>query len=593
MSQSDVRRLSTRLISRFLDRIQKNRNAGYTAVVEQVSRLQHLKKFTYLRQLRTWLTGQTKSLSIAALFALCIAPTFISYQPYTYTWDDAYYLQQSIKVSQILWSGSLHGLRWTSSGSIFVHPPAMMLLGLPWGPLASWDAAGKCFITLAALISLLTALCLYLLLRIGVKPLFLLLAAACVGGSLGPYPHAGEIHNLATSFMADSLLAWTALAALLLIPCEARTPCPLIRGAVLRGIIWGSILSFGLMTKLSFGYFTVLIAAFLFLIHFNRNGYRSTVAALIGFAFSSAPAALYLLLYGRIPLSHAIASSSGTLRYLDYVPMLQFFSDTIRDSPGLLFSFTLTAAALIYLLIARRSVKLWPDFAALSILIGFGIVALKSPTLRAYTGIRFEFPTIVALPFLTAILLSGKRYSAPRPAAALAAGLAFCGLLTGALPMLHRADHESLSKSNAVLAQAAQCNAKHIVLATGTPTLNASLMGLAAAVSSNYSIELGYFPTADVHKILGIATAANDTLPAEEGADRLRESDQVVFQDMDTAFTDGALLRTGSIFYEFTGARLRRVNPRVAEYERYLRQSGYVPVKVDNDVNVYSIQCRG
>jgi hypothetical protein len=116
-------------------------------------------------------------------------------------------------------------------------------------------------------------------------------------------------------------------------------------------------------------------------------------------------------------------------------------------------------------------------------------------------------------------------------------------------------------------------------------------MGLAAAVSSNYSIELGYLPTADVHKILGIATAANDTLPAEEGADRLRESDQVVFQDMDTAFTDGALLRTGSIFYEFTGERLRRVNPRVAEYERYLRQSGYVPVRVDNDVNVYSIQC--
>ena len=167
--------------------------------------------------------------------------------------------------------------------------------------------------------------------------------------------------------------------------------------------------------------------------------------------------------------------------------------------------------------------KLWPDFVALSILIGFGILTLTSPTIRTYAAFRFEFPTIVALPFLTAILLSGKRYSAPRPAAALAASLVFCGLLTGALPMLYRADRESLSKSNAVLAQAAQCNAKYIVLATSTPTLNPSLMGLAAAVSSNYSIELGYFPAGDVHKILGIATAANDTLPAEKGGDSLRE----------------------------------------------------------------------
>ena len=544
------------------------------------------KKCTHLRQLRRWFKGQTKSLSIAGLFALCIAPTSISYQPYTYTWDDAGYLQEFIKVSQILWSGSLHGLRWMISSNI--RPPAMMLLGLPWGPLASWDAAGKCFITLVAVISLLAALCLYLLLRIGVKPFFLVLAAVCVVASLGPYPHAGAIHDSATGFMADSLLAWTALAALLLIPYEARTPCPLIRGAVLRGIIWGSILSLGAMTKLSFLYFTALIAPLLFLVHFNRNGYRSTFAALIGFAFSSAPAALYLLLWGRVALANAMASSFGTISYLYHVPILEFLSDTIRDSPGLLFSCTLTAAALIYLLIGRRPVKLWPDFVALSILIVFGIVVLKSPNRE----IRFEFPVIVALPFLTALLLSGKRYSARRPAAALAAGLVFCSLLTGAVPMLHRADRESLAMSNAILAQAAQCNAKHIILATNSPTLNVSLMALAVAVSSNHSIEVGGLPTADVHKILGIVSANDrDPLPAEKGFDRLRGSDQVVFQNMD-GFSDGVSLRMGSIFYEVTWADLRQLNQRVAEYERYLRQSGYVPVRVDNDLNVYSIQCR-
>jgi hypothetical protein len=542
--------------------------------VEQVSPLQQPKKFTHLWQLRTWFKGRTKPLSIAALFALCIAPTFISYQPYTYTWDDADYLLRSIKVSQILSSGSLHGLRWMISSN--VHPPAMMLLGLPWGPLASWDAAGKCFITLAAVISLLAALCLYLFLRIGVKPLFLVLAAVCVGASLGPYPHAGEIHSLATGFMADSLLAWTTLAALLLIPYEGRTPCPLIRGAVLRGIIWGSILSLGEMTKLSFLYFTGLIAAILFLVHFNRNGYRSTVAALIGFAFSSAPASLYFLLCGRVALAAAMGGSFGTVSYFYHVSLLQFLTDTIRDSPGLLFSFTLTAAALIYLLIGRRSVKFWPDFVALSILIVFGIVVLTSPNRQ----MRYGYPVIVALPFLTATLLSGKRYSAPRQTAALAAGLVFCGLLAGAVPMLHRADRESLAMANAVLAQAVQCNAKHIILATNSPTLNDSLIELAIAVSSNHSIEVGDLPAADMH-----------TLPAEKGFDRLREIDQIVFQNMD-AFSDGVSVRMGSIFRQFTWAFLRPFNQRVAEYERYLRQSGYVPVRVDEDVNVYSIQCR-
>ncbi|MBV8357034.1 MAG: hypothetical protein JO189_03730 [Deltaproteobacteria bacterium] len=554
-----------------------------TAVVERVSRLQHPKESTRPRRLQIWLQGQTKSLLIGALFALCIAPTFISYHPYTYTTDDAGYLQQSIKVSH-LWSGSIQGFGISSD----VHPPVMMLLGLPWGPLASWDAAGKCFISLATLISLLAALCLYLLLRIGIKPLFLVLAAVCVGASLGPYPHAGGIHYVATGFMADNLLAWTALAALLLIPYEARTPCPLMRGAVLRGIIWGSILSLGAMTKLSFLYFTGSIAALLFLVHFNRNGYRSTVAALIGFAFSSAPAALYLLLCGRVAIATAMATSFGTIADLSYVPILQFLNDTIRDAPGLLFSFTLTAGALVYLLIGRRSVKLWPDFVALSILIVFGMIVIKSP----HREIRYELPVIVALAFLIAIFLSGKRHSEPRPVAALTAVLVFCGLVTSAVPMLHRADRESLAKSNAVLAQAAQCNAKHIIVGTDSPTLNVVLMGLAVAVSSNDSVEVGGLPQADEPKILGVPLISNDALPAEKGFDRLLKSDQVVFQNINPLFFQNTHGVPPTFFSkEGINGPFKRA-PRVAEYEQYLRQSGYVPVKVDDDLNVYSIKCR-
>jgi len=122
---------------------------------------------------------KSKWLGIAAIFAFCVAPTFISYRPYVFHhWDDADYLEQSIAVSQAFWSGGVHGaahLRAIHAAVGSIRPPVMALLGLPWGRLTSWDAAGKCSLTLAAFISLLAALCLYLMLRIGVKTLFLTL----------------------------------------------------------------------------------------------------------------------------------------------------------------------------------------------------------------------------------------------------------------------------------------------------------------------------------------------------------------------------------------------------------------------------------
>jgi len=81
------------------------------------------------------------------------------------------------------YSGIISAQRWHVIWDGRTHP-AMTLLGLPWGPLASWDAAGKCFITLAAVISLLAASCLYLLLRVGVKPFFLVAASVFISVKL-------------------------------------------------------------------------------------------------------------------------------------------------------------------------------------------------------------------------------------------------------------------------------------------------------------------------------------------------------------------------------------------------------------------------
>ena len=61
-------------------------------------------------------------------------------------------------------------------------------------------------------------------------------------------------------------------------------------------------------------------------------------------------------------------------------------------------------------------------------------------------------------------------------------------------------------------------------------------------------------------------------VPIEEDFRAISESDQVVFQDRDAM---------GPPF----------TNQRASEYERYIRQSGYVPIRVGDDVSVYSMRC--
>jgi hypothetical protein len=312
----------------------------------------------------------------------------------------------------------------------------------------------------------------------------------------------------------------------------------------------------GVKTKSNFLYFIALIVPVLFLTKLYRDGFRSARAALIACACCSAPAALYLLRWGRPAFSNARASSFGWVSHFYYFPALQFLGYNVRESPGLVLSFVLTAAALIYLVIKRRLMQSWPDFLALLIMIGFSILVLAAPNRQ----IRYAFPAIVALPFLAGILMSGKGRSAPSPSAALAAGLVFCGLLAAGVPTRHRANRQSISRCDAVLAEAVRCNAKRIVLATDSPTLNGALMPLALEFSASGASA----STLAYQAMLGV--------PIEKDFRAMSESDQVVFQDED------------ALSPPFT-------NQRVSEYERYMRESGSVPTRVGDDVSVYSMHC--
>ena len=218
------------------------------------------------------------------------------------------------------------------------------------------------------------------------------------------------------------------------------------------------------------------------------------------------------------------------------------------------------STALTYLVIKGRAILRWPDSLALLTLIGFGIIALAATNRQ----IRLAFPAIVALPFLTAVLMSGEGQPVRGRSAALAAGLVFCGLFLAGLPMRRRASRQSLIRADAVLAEAARRDAKYIVFATDSPTLNQALVELALEVSEPPAL-------VKVGRVSSLAYSAMSGVPIEKDFQALSRADEVVFQDRD------------KLTPPFT-------NLRVAEYERYIRQRGYVPTRVLDDVTAYSMR---
>jgi hypothetical protein len=487
------------------------------------------------------------------VFALCITPTVISYRPYYFAWDDADYLGRSIAVSTAFWSAQRRELR---IAVVSDRPPIMTLLGIPWGPLTSWDAAGKCFVTLAVLTAFFIAACLFLLLRVGLPPPYLMLASVCVLAAIGPYPAGAVAHKDATGFMADSLFAWIAFASILLIPYETATGTASTENGVLHGLLSAVILSAGALTRTNFLYFLGLVVPILFAIRIHRTGKRSAYVALISLAVFSFPAIIYWIRYGIPLLKYAWSSSFGLAAPFYHTSLPHFVIWTLRASPGMLLPIISAIAGVVYLIAKHHEVKWGTNLLPLFIIAGYCTIALASGNRLS----RFLFPGIIALPFLVGLLISHKTHVFSRRSAASSAMLAFCCIVAASVPMLHRPNRQSIHESEEVVAQAIESNAKHVLLATDSSSLNLELLEVAVEVSARPSIE-----TRD------LAWGSVFGTPIEKDFQIIRESDLIVFQDkagLDVPFT----------------------NSRVREYEQYTQQhSSDSQMKVVDDISIYSI----
>ncbi|MGB8321788.1 MAG: hypothetical protein WCE52_02385 [Candidatus Acidiferrum sp.] len=490
-----------------------------------------------------------------AIFILCIAPTFVSYASYTFRWDDSDYLSTTMAASRAFWSGHRHELGLAMRGS---RPPIMSFLGLPWGPLTSWSAAGKCFISLAAFNAFFVVCALFLLLRLGLKPLYLIIASLCVFAALGPFPAGADAHFTATAMLADSLFAWIAFSAVLLISYEAATETFSLKDSLLRGLFWSLILCAGALTKVSFLYFIASVLPVLLFVRFRRAGLLNLLLTFLSFIVCSLPVILYWLLYGQSALSYGFASSFGYTSKVFYVPLFRFLAETFRQSPGMLLSIAFTIACLVYFLAKEHRIARTADLLPILIMLGYAVITLSSSNRE----IRFLFPAIISMPFLVALLISRQTFAVPRQPAVAAAMFAFLLLVVAAIPTLRRANIRSTAYGEAVLAQASASNAKRIILATNSSTLNGPLMNLAIAISP---------APPPIQAIIPLGYRAASRTPVEDDFRDISQCDLVVFQSADALDSS-------------------YVNPRLPEYELFARQQfGGDPIATVSGLRFYAL----
>jgi len=513
---------------------------------------------TILAGLKPWIT--------TVLFALLIAPAFISYKPSLVRWDDADYLLRSTLVSRAFWSADLPGML---RGMVSSRPPAMTLLGIPFGPIQNWAATGNCYVVLALAIACTIALCFYLLLRIGVHPVAMLLSALCVLLSIGiqyrPYaltPATATIdpavpYGIATGMLADGWFAWACLGFLLLLPFEVRCKqAGTTWNCILHGILWGALTTLALHIKLNFAFFLFLMLPLLAWIVIRREGARRARIVFLAYLCTSAPLLIFLLLFGRSAVKTLLVWSYGSVARVFAMPLGKFLSLSFYYAPGMAGVLLLVAVALgfYYVLNPRRIFS--SDTAALVLVLLFGAAVLFA----ASKQIRYAFPVIVALPFLASVVVAGDAKPWPHGKALAAAGLLCLLLAVAAVPERSRSDVRSVERANLVLDQATAQHAAHLVLATDSPTLNGALFELARLFRSELP---GQRP-----EVRNLAYSHIEGRAQEKDFADLDQADLVVFQDQP------ALLPQFS-------------NVRVEIYRKHVLAQGFQPSRWGNDLTLY------
>jgi len=252
---------------------------------------------------------------------LILIPTIISYTPPPPRWDETSYLYRAVSFAVYIWHGNFK-LALDSVTHVNASP-LMGFMGAPWGFVKNilWLVNLTTFnLTLITLLCIV--FCFYLLVRLKVPSILVFLSSLSV---------AFNTISIPCEYFSDELLAWIVLAILLItileISYEERTP----RERFIFAALYGFIIGFGTLTKISFGYFAVTSMLVCLSYKLFKNGWAHTRNFFLTTLLFALPALSLLAFslqeqinYARYVNSHQIA------QYYAWSGAKSFFKEILR-----------------------------------------------------------------------------------------------------------------------------------------------------------------------------------------------------------------------------------------------------------------------
>jgi hypothetical protein len=352
--------------------------------------------------------------------------------------------------------------------------PIMDFIILPWGRTGgSYKGIGLAFVGLALLIWLMVIGTYLVCMRCGIPRITLLLAAISI--CLIPF-----LKLTAGDLMTDTLLGWTVALALMLIPLEYNCPQTEFLPGVLRGLLWGAVIVVGVLSKVTFGFFVVVIGLTLLVIRWRRSGLKPLFSSLVGCLVAAIPAILIWLAYGRNFVRFAILAAVDLARFYS-VPGMTSAGYLRRFVSGLGWGLIPLLLLLVLFVLGMliekqgRLVRLFP----ITIILGYLIIASISQNRDS----RFTVPAMICLPLCLAWTNSrtGQKYSRP---SLILSGLLVVTLLS--IPMVTRPEIAPIQRTGQLLGTLSGGRPTVVVLATDGVLFNIETVELARQLGGEY-----------------------------------------------------------------------------------------------------------
>ncbi len=414
------------------------------------------------------------------VFCLLFAPILLNYETFQPAWDDTYFLHRAVCIHHAAANLDLSGIN--ECLSILTKSPLMVFSTLPWGALGGTvSGVGLSFVTLALLSWILVILIYSLCRRAGISLQLVILAGAVVG--LNEF-----VRGMAGSFLVDTPFGLIVAASCLLVPLEQQEGDPMGKSSLARGVLWGVVVSLGILAKITYLFFAAFLLPLIFILRWRKYGYRQAFAATAAALFVLlVPLLLFLRLFPNF-LSHAVRSSfgAGSEFYASADTTLWSHMKNLGHAPGMA---VVPLVILLFIVGIRMSrEKSWFSWRLVPLfsLLCYALITLMSSN----QDLRFASPVFIGLPFALAALPKPTAYSETSQHTYWP--ILFLVTIVS-LPMFARLDLSQVRLADAVLQSLPTTTRTSIMLATDDPHFNIETFLLAQQLSplkySQFSID--------------------------------------------------------------------------------------------------------